>query len=69
MQDLNVLDLKKKKYIIFDMDGTLIDSIGVWNLTDQKLIEQYGGIQLDLDAVQAERDEFLHSNQDSDIYE
>ena len=68
MHNLNELDLKKKKYIIFDMDGTLIDSIGVWNLTDQKLIKQYGGIQLDLDAVQAERDAFLHSNQDSDIY-
>ena len=68
MHNLNELDLKKKKYIIFDMDGTLINSIGVWNLTDQKLIKQYGGIQLDLDAVQAERDAFLHSNQDSDIY-
>lgn len=33
MKELNKLNLTDKKYIIFDMDGTLIDSIGVWNLT------------------------------------
>ena len=27
--------LKDKKVIIFDMDGTLIDSIGIWNKTDE----------------------------------
>lgn len=65
IQDLNLRD---KKYIIFDMDGTLIDSIGVWNITDQKLIEEFGNITIDLDTIQLERDSFLHSNQDSDIY-
>ena len=40
MKSLNELDLTKKKYIIFDMDGTLIDSIGMWNNTDKK-INQY----------------------------
>lgn len=50
------------------MDGTLIDSIGVWNITDQKLIEKYAGITIDLNTIQLERDSFLHSNQDSDIY-
>lgn len=39
MISINHLNLKKRKYIIFDMDGTLIDSIGVWNRTDQKLIQ------------------------------
>ena len=53
---------------MFDMDGTLIDSIGVWNRTDQKLIEKYGGKTIDLDYIQIERDTFLHQNQDSDIY-
>lgn len=68
MKQLNQLRLKDKKYIIFDMDGTLIDSIGVWNRTDQKLIEEYGGKTIDLDDIQSERDDFLHNNQDSDIY-
>ena len=32
------MDFLNKKYIIFDLDGTLIDSIGVWNNADKKLI-------------------------------
>ena len=68
MKQLSELNLKEKKYIIFDMDGTLIDSIGVWNRTDQMLIEDFSGIVKDLNEIQLERDKFLHSNQDSDIY-
>ena len=68
MKNLNTLNIRNKKYIIFDMDGTLIDSIGVWNRTDQKLIERYAGIIIDLDTIQSERDAFLCDNQDSDIY-
>lgn len=68
MKELKQLNLKDKKYIIFDMDGTLIDSIGVWNRTDQKLIEEFGGISIGLDNIQLERDAFLHNNQNSDIY-
>ena len=30
---------KNKKVIIFDMDGTLIDFIGIWNSTDEILIK------------------------------
>ena len=68
MKKLSELNLKDKKYIIFDMDGTLIDSIGVWNQTDQRLIKEYGGVHVDLDEVQRLRDGFLHGNQDTDIY-
>lgn len=68
MKDLKELNLKDKKYIIFDMDGTLIDSIGVWNITDQKLIEKYGNKKISLEKIQTERDKFLHNNQDTDIY-
>ncbi len=31
---------KNKKVIIFDMDGTLIDSVGIWNEIDGKLIQE-----------------------------
>lgn len=68
MKKLQDLDLKSKKYIIFDMDGTLVDSIGIWNTTDQRIIEEYAGITIDQDSVQQDRDTFLHNNQDSDIY-
>ncbi len=68
MKQLNELNLLDKKYIIFDMDGTLIDSIGVWNLTDKKLIEEYSGKCFDLETIQTERDKFLHNNESSDIY-
>ncbi len=31
---------KKKRVIIFDLEGTLIDSIGIWNKIDEILIER-----------------------------
>lgn len=68
MKNITELNLKAKKYIIFDLDGTLIDSIGIWNKTDKKILEEYGDINIDLDTIQKERDTFLHNNQSSDIY-
>ena len=37
MKNINEINLKNKKYLIFDLDGTLIDSIGIWNDIDKKL--------------------------------
>jgi phosphoglycolate phosphatase-like HAD superfamily hydrolase len=68
MKSLEELRLKDKKVVIFDLDGTLIDSIGVWNMTDQKLIHDYSGIDVELEKVQADRDYFLNNNPSSDIY-
>lgn len=68
MKKLNDLKLKNKKYLIFDLDGTLIDSIGIWNKVDQEVIQEYGNMTIDLNNIQIERDEFLHNNMDSDIY-
>ena len=68
MKSLEELKLKDKRVIIFDLDGTLIDSIGVWNMADQKLIFDYSGKKVDLDYVQADRDYFLNNNPSSDIY-
>lgn len=48
-----------KKIIIFDMDGTLIDSVGIWNEIDLRLINSLKTIETeDLSAkeIQARRD-------------
>ncbi len=51
--------LKGKKVIIFDMDGTLIDSVGIWNEIDIELIKQISSVEIDfneLDRIQEIRD-------------
>lgn len=68
MKSIDQIELNKKKYIIFDMDGTLIDSVGVWNRTDQILIKRYAGINVDLEKIQFDRDLFLHKIQTGDTY-
>ena len=68
MKKISELDIKSKKYIIFDLDGTLIDSIGVWNITDQKLIYKYSGLSVDLLEIQKIRDNFLNTHVNHDIY-
>lgn len=68
MKSINELDLKNKKVIIFDVDGTLIDSIGIWNKTDRMMIKKYSGILVDEDIIQKDRDTFLSNNNSKDIY-
>ena len=60
---------KGKKVIIFDMDGTLIDSVGVWNKTDEILINQLVGNQeVRVENVQQMRDSILAQCKSDDIY-
>lgn len=68
MKSLDQLNLRDKKVIIFDLDGTLIDSIGVWNMADLKLIKDYSGRVVPEEKVQSDRDDFLNHNTGSDIY-
>lgn len=51
--------LKGKKVLIFDMDGTLIESIGVWNQVDCELIRQLGNVTVSEEEVQKQRDDKL----------
>jgi len=51
--------VKGKKVIIFDMDGTLIDSIGIWNEIDVELIKTVGNREIDDVDIGKQRDEKL----------
>lgn len=51
--------LHGKRLIIFDMDGTLIDSVGMWNETDGALIRQLGGDDGDGPEIGLRRDALL----------
>lgn len=48
-----------KKLILFDFDGTLADSVGVWNAVDQELIQRLGGDWTDPLEIQNQRDDLL----------
>ncbi|SPL70412.1 HAD family hydrolase [Acinetobacter stercoris] len=50
---------QNKKLICFDLDGTLIDSVGVWNQIDAELINELSGQQIDFPTIQQQRDEQL----------
>lgn len=39
---------KDKKIIIFDLDGTLIDSIDIWNQVDVELVKRISGKSINL---------------------
>lgn len=53
---------KGKKVIIFDMDGTLIDSVGIWNEVDKNFIKKLGATEeLDETSLQKQRDTLLRT--------
>lgn len=51
--------LRGRRAVLFDLDGTLLDSIGVWNATDETLIRALAGEAPDRGAIQRFRDECL----------
>lgn len=51
--------LENKKVIIFDMDGTLIDSVWIWNAIDEELIKRAGTIPLENENIAKQRDDVL----------
>ena len=48
--------LRGRKAVFFDLDGTLLDSIGVWNATDETLIRFLAGTAPDRASIQRFRD-------------
>ena len=48
---------KDKKLIIFDVDGTLIDSVGIWNEIDERLIRAIGDGTIDDVNIQNNEEE------------
>ena len=48
-----------KKVMIFDMDGTLIDSVGIWNAVDEELIQKIRTNDAEINDLQHQRDEAL----------
>ena len=55
-----------KEVIIFDLDGTLLDTVGMWNDIDKKLITEIGGEPHD--DIGKERDQFLAKTTEGQIY-
>ena len=61
--------LKNKKVIIFDFDGTLADTVGIWNEVYQKAIMEMANVRLPLEKIQEDRDKVTIENKDKAVYE
>ncbi|MDO5414714.1 MAG: HAD family phosphatase [Bacillota bacterium] len=60
---------QNKKAVIFDMDGTLIDSVGIWNAVDMEILSRFGckgAGDLSEKQVQQQRDELLRKHKGAD---
>ncbi len=60
--------LENKTTIIFDLDGTLIDSIGIWNEVDNLLISMLSNNTIHINNIGTYRDNYLKKVNSEDIY-
>ena len=61
--------LTKKRAIIFDFDGTLADTVGIWNEVDQLAIKKFCNKNVDLQIIQADRENYLNHHNSGNVYE
>ena len=65
----NVDIFKGKKIIIFDMDGTLIDSVGIWNKVDEILINSLSKNKItEYENISQNRNQILAQCKTKNIY-
>ena len=67
MEKLNKEIIKNKEVIIFDLDGTLINTINIWNKVDYLVLKKYN-IKLSKTIIQDIRDNYLVNNTEDNIY-
>lgn len=67
MEKLNENILRNKEVIIFDLDGTLIDTINIWNKVDYLTLKKYK-VNISKKEIQDLRDNFLLNNSNDNIY-
>ena len=58
--------LDKKKIVIFDLDGTLIDSINIWNQIDVELVRRISGLEIDFEEIRSMRDYIMANTKDGE---
>ena len=68
MEKLNERVLLTKEVLIFDLDGTLIDTTNIWNKIDINILKKYNVKNLNLKEVQDMRNTYLTCNNEGDIY-
>lgn len=59
---------ENKKAVIFDLDGTLIDSIGMWNEVDRLLIEDISGKPCEINDLGQFRDSIIAKCTSDEVY-
>lgn len=67
MEKLNTNILKNKEVIIFDLDGTLINTIDIWNKVDYLVLKKHK-VNISKKEIQKIRDNYLLNNTNDNIY-